>query len=61
MHRQNSSTSLIHPRGDLIAHVPRGEEKLLIADIDPTEATGTYAKRYDPQLYREAGGQGPTK
>lgn len=50
---QNSATSLIDPNGKLVAFIPRGEEKLLIADLDLTTATGLYAKRFLPRLYEE--------
>jgi predicted amidohydrolase len=53
MTRQNSATSLIDPDGELVDHVPRGEEGLLVADLDLTKATGFYARRYRPELYRE--------
>jgi len=53
MNRQNSATSLIDPKGKLIAHVPYGEESLLVADLDLTKATGFFAKRYQPNLYEE--------
>jgi predicted amidohydrolase len=46
MTRQNSATALIDPKGDLVAHVPRGEESLLVADLDLAKATGFYAGRY---------------
>jgi predicted amidohydrolase len=48
---QESATSLLGPDGDLIAHVPYGEEQLLVQDIDLTRATGLYARRYNPAFY----------
>jgi predicted amidohydrolase len=54
LRRQNSATSLIDPKGRLIDHVPCGEERVLIADLDLTQATGFYARRYQPELYQEA-------
>ena len=48
MRQQNSATSLIDPEGELISYVPRGEEDLLVADLDLTKATGFYARRYRP-------------
>lgn len=48
---QDSATSLIGPEGDCVAYVPYGEERLLVQDIDLTQATGLIAKRYDPALY----------
>lgn len=51
MDYQNSATSLVSPDSELIDHVPYGEEALLTATIDPTDATREYAERYDPELY----------
>jgi predicted amidohydrolase len=48
---QESATSLIGPEGDLLAHLPYGEESLLVYDLDLTRATGLIAKRYDPAMY----------
>ena len=56
MNQQNSATSLISPEGDLMQSLPRGEEGLLVADLDLTKATGFYARRYRPELYEEDGG-----
>lgn len=53
MRYQNSATSLIDPQGNLLAHVPYGQEDLLIADLDLSEATRFYAKRYNPDWYPE--------
>ena len=53
MDHQNSATSLIDPSGELLDHVPHGEERLLVATIDTDEADGRYADRYDPALYPE--------
>jgi predicted amidohydrolase len=50
---QESATSLIAPEGELLAHLPYGEEALLIHDLDLTRATGLIAKRYDPAMYPE--------
>lgn len=50
---QESATSLIAPDGACLAHVPYGEEQLLVCDLDLTQATGFYARRYDPALYLE--------
>lgn len=51
MDHQNSATSLIDPGGDLIDHVPYGDEELLVTEIDADEADRRYAERYDPDLY----------
>jgi predicted amidohydrolase len=50
---QETATSLIGPDGRLVAHVPYGEEALLVADLDLTAASGWGAKRYNPALYTE--------
>lgn len=55
MNQQNSATSLINPDGDLMQFLPRGEEGLLVADLNLTNATGFYARRYRPELYEEYG------
>ena len=51
MRYQDSATSLIGPDGDCIAHVPYGQEQLLVQDIDLSLATGLYARRYNPAFY----------
>jgi predicted amidohydrolase len=48
---QESATSLIGPDGELVAHVPYGEEALLVCDLDLSRATGLYASRYVPAMY----------
>lgn len=53
MRFQNSATSLIDPQGNLMAHVPYGQEDLLIADLDLSKAKRFYAKRYNPDWYPE--------
>ncbi|MGH2351660.1 MAG: carbon-nitrogen hydrolase family protein [Chloroflexota bacterium] len=53
MRHQNSATSLIDPQGKLLAHVPHGEEDLLVADLDLAKATRFYATRYASSLYQE--------
>jgi N-carbamoylputrescine amidase len=45
MNRQNSATTIIDPKGKMAAYVPRGQESLLVADLDLTQATGFYAHR----------------
>jgi predicted amidohydrolase len=54
MNKQNSSTSLIDPEGNMIDHLPCGIEAIMIKDIDPAKATGFYASRYRPERYKEA-------
>jgi predicted amidohydrolase len=51
MRHQNSATSLIDPQGRLVAHVPYGQEDLLVADLDLTRASRFYASRYNPAWY----------
>jgi len=51
---QDSATSLLGPDGDCLAHVPYGEEQLLVHDIDPSLATGLYARRLNPAFYPPA-------
>lgn len=53
MQRQNSASSVIDPKGDLVEFTPRGDEQLLVVDLDLTQATGLYADRYQPALYEE--------
>lgn len=48
---QESATSLIGPDGELLAHVPYGEERLLVHNLDLSRATGLYARRFDPAFY----------
>ena len=47
---QESATTLIGPEGELLAHVPYGEEQLLVQDLDLARATGLYAQRLRPDL-----------
>lgn len=51
MRYQESATSLIGPDGSCLAHVPYGQEQLLVHDIDVTLASGFYARRLNPALY----------
>ncbi|MBD1394558.1 carbon-nitrogen hydrolase family protein [Mucilaginibacter glaciei] len=48
---QESTTSLIDPQGKCIAYQPYGEPGILVAEIDPEQATGLLAKRFKPELY----------
>ena len=54
MRYQDSATSLLSPDGDCLAHVPYGQEQLLVHDIDLTRATGLCAKRFNPAFYPTA-------
>ena len=49
-----SATALIAPSGRLQAHLPYGEEGVLVEAIDVEQATGHLARRYAPERYREA-------
>lgn len=53
MKRQNSASSVIDPKGDLVEFIPRGNERLLVVDLDLTKATGFYANRFTPENYKE--------
>jgi apolipoprotein N-acyltransferase len=50
---QESATALIAPTGECQAHLPYGEEGVLVQDIDLAEATGLLAGRYAPERYQE--------
>jgi predicted amidohydrolase len=52
---QESATSLIAPSGQCQAHLPYGQEGLLVQSIDVEAATGLIARRYAPERYQEAG------
>jgi predicted amidohydrolase len=51
MRYQQSATSLLGPEGELLAHVPYGQEQLLVHDLDLSQATGLCARRYNPAFY----------
>ncbi len=51
MRYQESATSVIGPDGDCLAHVPYGQEQLLVHDLDLSRATGFCARRYNPAFY----------
>jgi len=48
-----SATSLVDPSGRCQAHLPYGQEGLLVQTIDVDKATGLLAARYAPDRYRE--------
>jgi predicted amidohydrolase len=50
---QESATSLIAPTGECQAWLPYGEEGVLVATINPDDATGLLARRYAPDRYEE--------
>jgi len=43
-----TTSAVVRPDGTLLCHQPYGEEGLLLADIDLSEATGFLAARYKP-------------
>lgn len=49
-----SATSVIDPAGECAAHLPYGEEGLLVQALELDRATGLLAARYAPERYREA-------
>lgn len=51
---QESATTLVSPSGACVAHLPYGEEGVLVQAIDPAAATGLLASRYAPDRYAEA-------
>jgi N-carbamoylputrescine amidase len=52
---QESATSLIDPSGRLQAHLPYGEESVLVENIDVGLATGLLARRFAPERHRDSG------
>jgi predicted amidohydrolase len=48
---QESATAVIDPSGKCLAHLPYGQEGVLVQDIDIEEATGLIANRYAPVRY----------
>jgi predicted amidohydrolase len=48
---QESATSLIDPSGQCQAHLPYGQEGVLVESIKPEDATGLLAARYAPVRY----------
>jgi predicted amidohydrolase len=50
---QESATSLIAPSGHCQAHLPYGEEGVLVEPIDLEAATGLLAARYAPDRYQD--------
>jgi predicted amidohydrolase len=51
---QESATSVIGPEGECLAHVPYGQEQLLVHDVDLARATGLIARRYNPAFFPSA-------
>jgi hypothetical protein len=52
---QESATSLIAPSGQWKAHLPYGQEGVLVQAINVEEATGLLATRYAPERYQDSG------
>jgi predicted amidohydrolase len=50
---QESATSLVDPSGACQAHLPYGEEGVLVERIDLAAATGLLARRFAPDRYLE--------
>lgn len=48
---QDSATTLVGPEGDRLAHVPYGEEQLLVCDLDLSLATRLCARRFNPAFF----------
>ncbi|HEX7121668.1 MAG TPA: carbon-nitrogen hydrolase family protein, partial [Gemmatimonadaceae bacterium] len=51
---QESATSIISPTGECVAHLPYGEEGVLVHDLALDAATGLLARRYAPERYEDA-------
>lgn len=51
---QDSASTIIGPHGELVAHLPYGEEGVLVHEIDLDAATGLLASRYAPERYADA-------
>jgi N-carbamoylputrescine amidase len=50
---QEAATSLIAPSGTCQAHLPYGEEGVLVESIREEDATGLLATRFAPERMRE--------
>jgi predicted amidohydrolase len=48
-----TATSLIAPDGRCVARLAYGAEGLLVGELELAAATGSYARRYAPERYRE--------
>jgi predicted amidohydrolase len=51
---QESATSIIDPSGACVAHLPYGEEGVLLHELALARATGLLARRYAPERQRES-------
>jgi predicted amidohydrolase len=52
-HFQESATSVIDPTGKCVAHLPYGQEGVLVQTLNLELATGLLASRYAPERYQE--------
>jgi predicted amidohydrolase len=50
---QESATTVVGPTGLCLAHLPYGQEGVLVHDINVEDATGLLASRYAPERYGE--------
>ncbi len=50
---QDCRTSVVSPEGECVAAAPLHDDALMVAEIDPSEATGYLAKRLAPERYQE--------
>jgi predicted amidohydrolase len=57
---QEAATALITPTGEMQAHLPYGEEGVLVQRIDVSAATGLLAARYAPSRYQDDGSADPS-
>jgi hypothetical protein len=53
---QECATSIVSPEGDCVAAGPLHEPALVVADIDPSVATGDLARRFAPDRYGDESG-----
>lgn len=49
-----SATGIIAPAGECLAHLPYGQEGVLVEEVEVQLATGLYAARYAPERYQDA-------
>lgn len=54
---QESATSFIAPSGQCQAHLPYGQEGVLVQTLNVADATGLLATRYAPERYQEYTGE----
>lgn len=49
---QESASAVFSPDGTCISHQPYGDSSIMVVEIDPAMASGVYAKRFKPDLYK---------